>query len=249
MVKPLIICWRFFYFLSNKNHPIDKPNLFGYICSETNYNSGDFKMGFSLLPKEDEYFEFFIQMGAKIEEAANILVEMLEKGKGDYGAYTKRIKDVEHQCDEINHRVTTKLNKSFITPFDREDIYTLSMGLDDICDYIDAGARAIVMYDIGEANKHAKDLARIMQSLSVEISAAVSMLKKPDGINAHFVEIHRLENEADEVYFRALGELFKGATDPIEVIKWKELYEILENATDRGESVANIIESIVLKHN
>lgn len=190
-----------------------------------------------------------MQMGAKIEEASNILVEMLEKGKGDYGTYTKRIKDVEHECDQITHKVTTKLNKSFITPFDREDIYHLSVALDDICDYIDAGARAIVMYDIGEPNQHAKDLARVIQSLAIQISSAVTMLKNPNGIKTHFVEIHRLENEGDEIYFRAIGELFKNASDPIHVIKWKELYEILENATDRCESVANIIESIVLKHN
>ncbi len=206
-------------------------------------------MGFSFLPKEDEYFAFFTQMGAKIEEASNILVEMLEKGKDDYETYTKRIKDVEHECDQITHNVTNKLNKSFITPFDREDIYTLSVALDDICDYIDAGARAIVMYDIGEANEHAKALARVIQSLAAEINLAVSMLKKPDGIKMRFMEVHRLENEADEIYFRALKELFKDASDPIHVIKWKELYEILENATDRCESVANIIESIVLKHN
>jgi len=206
-------------------------------------------MGFSLLPKEDEYFVFFGQMGAKIEEASNILVEMMDHGREDFGAYTKRIKDVEHECDQITHKMTTKLNKSFITPFDREDIYTLSVALDDICDYIDAGARAIMMYNIYEVNDHAKDLAKVIQRLAVQISAAVSMLKNPKEINAHFVEIHRLENEADEIYFRGIGELFKNASDPIHVIKWKELYEILENATDRCESVANIIESIVLKHN
>jgi hypothetical protein len=146
------------------------------------------------------------------------------------------------------HKITTKLNSSFITPFDREDIYTLSVALDDICDYIDAGARAIVMYDIREINTHAKDLARIIQDLAKAINSAASMLKKPNGMNQHFVEIHRLENEADDVYFRATGELFQNETDPIRLIKWKELYEILENATDRCESVANIIESIVLKH-
>jgi uncharacterized protein len=206
-------------------------------------------MGFSLLPKEDEYFTFFTQMGEKIQEASNLLIEMLEHGTAEYEVYTKRIKDVEHQCDTITHNMTTKLNKSFITPFDREDIYHLAVALDDICDYIDAGARAIVMYDIGEANQHTKDLARVIQQLGVQISNAVSMLKKPDSINTHFVEIHRLENEADEIFFRATKELFQDATDPMKVIKWKEIYEILEYATDRCESVANIIESIVLKHN
>lgn len=206
-------------------------------------------MAFSFLPKEDTYFVFFTQMTEKIQEAADILVEMMADPDKNYGAYLKRMKDVEHGCDELTHTITTKLNKSFITPFDREDIYTLSVALDDICDYIDAGARAIVMYGITETNVHSKQLARIIQDLSKAIHGAVSQLKKPHGIAEHFKEIHRLENEADEVYFRAIGELFKDATDPIEVIRWKEVYEILEYATDRCESVANIIESIVLKHN
>lgn len=206
-------------------------------------------MAFSFLPKEDTYFVFFSEMTEKIQEAADILVEMMNDPDRNYGAYLKRMKDVEHACDELAHKLTTKLNKSFITPFDREDIYHLSVALDDICDYIDAGARAMVMYGITEANIHSKQLARIIHDLSKEIHGAILLLKKANGMNQHFMEIHRLENEADEVYFRAIGELFKDTSDPIEVIRWKEVYEILENATDRCESVANIIESIVLKHN
>lgn len=206
-------------------------------------------MGFSLLPKEDEYFTFFAQMGEKIEEGSKLLIQMCEDDISRHDEYTKKIKDVEHQCDEITHKMTTKLNKSFITPFDREDIYHLAVALDDICDYIDAGARAIVMYGIGVPNKHTLDLAKVIQQLGSQISKAVSMLNKPDNINPHFVEIHRLENEADEIYFRAMKELFSNGSDALSVIRWKEIYEILEYATDRCESVANIIESIVLKHN
>lgn len=206
-------------------------------------------MGFSFLPKEDQYFALFSQISERIEEASGVLIEMMNDPNNDFSTYTRRIKDIEHQCDQLTHEITTKLNKSFITPFDREDIYTLSVALDDICDYIDAGARAIVMYDIREFNDHSRTLARIIRDLGFQIKGAVSMLNKPNGINSYFVEIHRLENEADDVYFRAIGALFKDASDPMKVIKWKELYEILENATDRAESVANIIESIVLKHN
>ena len=205
-------------------------------------------MAFSLLPREDVYFDYFSQMAEKIEEAAGILAEMLDGRAKDLGDFKQRIKDVEHACDTIMHQITTKLNKSFITPFDREDIYMLSVALDDICDYIDAGARAVVMYDIREFNDYSRQLARILVNLGREIQAAVRMLAKPENMNKHFVEIHRLENEADEVYFRAMGDLFKEATDAVSVIKWKEFYDILENATDRCESVANIIESIVLKH-
>jgi uncharacterized protein Yka (UPF0111/DUF47 family) len=122
------------------------------------------------------------------------------------------------------------------------------VALDDVCDYIDAGARAIIMYGIKEVSEHARGLAKVIQGLAMEINSAVSMLAKPDGMNQHIVEIHRLENEADDIYFRAIGELFQNQTDAMTVIKWKELYEILENATDRCESVANIVESIILKH-
>ena len=205
-------------------------------------------MGFSLLPREDEYFTLFSQMTAKMQEASNALVEMTQGDSANFEAIAKKIKDAEHGCDAITHEITTKLNKSFITPFDREDIFALSVALDDVIDYIDAGARAILMYDIKEMSDHAKHLAKVIQQLTIEINSAVSMLKKPNNLNQHIVEIHRLENEADDVYFRAIGELFHNANDALTVIKWKELYEILENGTDRCEHVANIIESIMLKH-
>jgi predicted phosphate transport protein (TIGR00153 family) len=206
-------------------------------------------MGFSLLPREDEYFTLFSQVTEKIQEASTALVDMLHDDSAKFEAHAKRIKDAEHACDEITHTITTKLNKSFITPFDREDIFTLIVALDDVCDYVDAGARAIIMYGITEVTDHSKQLAKVIQSQAMEIHTAISMLSKPDGLNQHIVEIHRLENEADDVYFRAIGELFNKTPDPLTVIKWKELYEILENATDRCELVANIIESIILKHN
>lgn len=207
------------------------------------------KMAFSLLPREDEYFALFSQITEKIQEASTALVEMLEDESSNFEKHSWRIKDIEHSCDELTHKITTKLNKSFITPFDREDIYTLSVALDDVCDYIDAAARAILMYNIRDIYEHGKKLAKVIQGQAMEMHSAVLLLKNTDGMNQHIVEIHRLENEADDVYFRAIGELFQKETDSINLIKWKELYEIMENATDRCESVANIIESIVLKHN
>lgn len=206
-------------------------------------------MAFSFLPREDQYFELFKQMAAKLQEAAALLSDMMQGDPEEYDALSKKIKSVEHECDEITHAITTKLNSSFITPFDREDIYTLAVALDDVCDYIDAASRSVVMYDIKSINGKANVLATIIQKLTNEINSAVSMLKKANGMKPHLLEIQRLENDADEAYFLAIGDLFKNSTDPISVIKYKELYEILENATDRCESVGNIIESIVLKHN
>lgn len=205
-------------------------------------------MAFSFLPKEDHYFALFSQMTVKIQEAAGLLVELLQGSDENFDTLSKKIKSVEHECDEITHSVTTKLNKSFITPFDREDIYTLSVALDDVCDYIDAAARAVVMYNIHESDPFAVELAVVLQKQAVEIHGAVSHLKTAKGMEQNLLDIQRLENDADEVYFRAMAALFK-TSDAVKIIKWKELYEILENGTDRCESVGNIIESIVLKHN
>lgn len=205
-------------------------------------------MGFSLLPKETEYFDLFKKIGAKLKEAASILIEMLEGDPKEYDSLSKRIKSVEHECDELAHSVTRKLNTSFITPFDREDIYTLAVGLDDVCDYIDAGARALVMYNITESDQYAIKLAHIIAKSTDAIYSATDHLKKSKGLEPHLLEIQRLENEGDEVYYRAMEQLFSTEKDPIFVIKWKEVYEILENATDKCEAVGNIIESIVLKH-
>ena len=205
-------------------------------------------MAFSLLPREDEYFKLFSQITEKIQDASNALVEMMQESHGNFETYVRRIKDIEHSCDEVTHNLTVKLNKSFITPFDREDIYTLSVALDDVIDYIDAAARAILMYDIREINEHTRGFAKVIQSLAIELHSAISMLERPNGMNQHIVEIHRLENEADDIYFRAIGELFRNQSDAVTLIKFKELYEILENATDRCESVANIVEGIILKH-
>ncbi len=206
-------------------------------------------MSFSFLPKEDQYFELFSQMTEKIKEAASLLVEMLKAPDEEFDSLAKRIKSVEHECDELAHGVTIKLNKSFITPFDREDIYTLSMALDDVCDYIDAASRSIVMYDIHGNDPFAQELGSVIQKLASEVNGAVSFLKEAKGMEQHLLNIQRLENDADEIYFRANAALFKNSTDAVKIVKWKELYDTLENATDKCEYVGNIIESIVLKHN
>ena len=206
-------------------------------------------MAFSLLPKEEQYFTFFIQMAAKIQEGSAILVDMLAAPDDQFDSFSKKIKAVEHECDEIAHNVSIKLNRSFITPFDREDIYTLAMALDDVCDYIDASARSIVMYDIHDIDQHARDLALVLQKQAAEVHNAVSLLHVAKGMEQHLLNIQRLENDADDIYFKAMAELFKNSPDAVKLIKYKELYDMLENATDKCEYVGNIIEAVVLKHN
>jgi uncharacterized protein len=181
-------------------------------------------------------------MTSYIYDAARALVEMLNDKSGSYTDHLK-------QCDDLTHTISTKLNKSFITPFDREDIYLLSGALDDVVDLIDDAARAMVMYDVHESTAHARSFADVIQRMAVQLHEIISMLAKPNGISPRLVELHRLENEGDEIYHTAVAELFRSSTDPLEVIKWKDIYEKLEAAVDRCENVANIIESVIIKHN
>ncbi len=203
---------------------------------------------FNFLPKEEQYFSFFSQMTSHIHDASQLLVEMMNDKSGVYSEHARRIKDVEHACDQLTHTVTTQLNKSFITPFDREDIFMLSGALDDIVDLIDDAARTMVMYDVHESTTHARRFADVLQRMAVQLHEVVSALAKPNGINPRLVEIHRLENEGDDIYHTAIAELFHNANDPLTVIKWKDIYEKLEAAVDRCENVANIIESVIIKN-
>ena len=202
----------------------------------------------NFLPKEEQYFDLFIQMTLYISDAARTLVEMLSDKDADFEEYAQRIKGLEHACDELTHSVSTRLNKSFITPFDREDIYMMSTALDDIVDLIDDAARAIVIFDIHEITDHARRFADVIQRMAVELREIVGTLQRPKSVTPRLVEIHRLENEGDDIYHAAIAELFREAGDPLTVLKWKEIYEKLEAAVDRCENVANIIESVIIKH-
>ncbi|MEO8435657.1 MAG: DUF47 family protein [Pyrinomonadaceae bacterium] len=202
----------------------------------------------NFLPKEDQYFDLFIQMTHYISDAARVLKEMMADKNHDYKEYAQRIKGIEHACDELTHSISTRLNKSFITPFDREDIYMMSTALDDIVDLIDDAARAIIICDIREIKDYAQDFADVIVRMAEQLREIVSTLKKPKNITPRLVEIHRLENEGDDIYHAAIAELFHEEHDPLTVLKWKEVYEKLEAAVDRCENVANIIESVIIKH-
>ena len=202
----------------------------------------------NFLPKEEQYFALFIQMTLYISEAARELKEMLADKNQDFPEYMRRIKGLEHACDELTHSISTRLNKSFITPFDREDIYMMSTALDDIVDLINDAARSIVDYDVREIKDYAQDFADVIVRMAEQLRAIVSTLEKPKNITQRLVEIHRLENEGDDIYHAAIAELFHEERDPLTVLKWKEVYEKLEAAVDRCENVANIIESVVIKH-
>lgn len=202
----------------------------------------------NFLPKEEQYFTLFAQMTVYISEASRELKEMLADKNHEYNEYVRRIKGLEHACDELTHSISTRLNKSFITPFDREDIYLMSSALDDIVDLINDAARAIVDFDIREIKDPAKDFADVLQRMAAQLHEIVGSLQKPKNTTQRLVEIHRLENEGDDLYHAAIAELFREERDPLNVLRWKDVYEKLEAAVDRCENVANIIESVVIKH-
>jgi len=202
----------------------------------------------NFLPKEEQYFDLFVQMTLYICDAARELKDMLADKDHNYQEYSRRIKGLEHACDELTHSISTKLNKSFITPFDREDIYTMSTALDDIVDLIDDAARAIIDFDVQEIKSYAREFAVVIERMAEQLREIIAILKKPKNVTQRLVEIHRLENEGDDIYHAAIAQLFHEEHDPLTVLKWKEIYEKLEAAVDRCENVANIIESVIIKH-
>jgi uncharacterized protein len=203
-----------------------------------------------LLPREESFFDDFERHAQKTVEGCRAFVD-LAQGKVTPGEASPRIKAIESDCDHITHHVVERLHKVFITPLDRNDIFRLISKMDDVMDFVEAAAQRVALYGVNADNKELYDLARTLQAGSERISEAVvgmRNLKHPELILEKCVEINRLENEADVQLRGAIAKLFKEETNPIEVIKWKEIYELLETATDRCEDVANIIEGVVLEN-
>jgi predicted phosphate transport protein (TIGR00153 family) len=202
------------------------------------------------LPREESFFDDFERHAQKTVEGCRTFVDMAE-GKIAAADAGKKIKQVESECDAITHHVVERLHKVFITPIDRNDIFRLISKMDDVMDFVEAAAQRITLYEVKSDNGELYSMARVLLSGSERISEAVAgmrNLKHPDLIMEKCVEINRLENEADVQLRSALAKLFKQEKDPIEVIKWKEIYELVEVATDRCEDVANIIEGVVLEN-
>ncbi len=203
---------------------------------------------FGLIPKDEKFFAMFKEMTFNIIEGAELLKEMLDNF-ADPVQSQLRIKEVEHKGDQQTHEIIKKLNKSFVTPLDREDIYALTAALDDILDLIDASAQRFVMYNVEKPTPESKELAFLILKACQVINRGVSMLGgKFEHISECCVEVNSLENEADRVCREAISRLFDEEKDPIQLIKWKEIYETLERATDKCEDAANILESVVVKN-
>ena len=204
-------------------------------------------MAFRLIPKEEKFFEDFVEMAEQIHRGAILLEQMLAPQQPLWDK-ADEIKEVEHKCDFLTHEVIQRLHKTFVTPLDREDIHTLARSLDDVIDAIDDSAGVLRLYQISVVRPDARDLARIIKASTEQVVSAMKALGKKQGISAAAVEINRLENEADRAHAIALRRLFEEERDAIQIIKWKEVLDFLEAATDRCEDVANVLEGVVVKH-
>lgn len=200
-----------------------------------------------LFKKDEKFFKIFGQMTVYILEAAEILGSMLRNPTADLAPLAAKIKDIEHKGDELTHRVIDELNKTFITPIDREDIHDLSAALDDVLDLIDNTATRIVLFRITEPIRAVPEMCAVLLSQVMEMGAAVSNLQDNDHVVERCIEINRLENLADDVLAHAITDLFKGG-DAITIIKYKDIYQMLEMATDKCEDAANVLSDIAIRH-
>jgi predicted phosphate transport protein (TIGR00153 family) len=204
----------------------------------------------NILPKESRFFDLFRQQAAKAVEGCKAFQAML--ADLDHAVeHQKKIKDLEHEGDVITHRTIELLHKTFLTPFDREDMHRLMSRLDDILDFVEAAAQRVYLYGITSATSPSRELAATVVSAAELVEKAIHALeriKDPQAVLETCVEINRVENEADSILRTAVASLYRDEQDIRLLIKWKEIYDYLETATDRCEDVANIIEGIVLEH-
>ena len=204
-------------------------------------------MAFRLIPREEKFFTDFQALADELKVGSRLLEQMLEP---EHPLWDKadEIKEVEHKCDFLTHGIIQRLNRTFVTPLDREDIHALARSLDDVMDSIDAAATLVRLYRLDTVRFGARELAQIITSSTHQVRLALDALEKHKGILGHAVEINRLENEADRVHQQAVSRLFDDEHDPLTVMKWKEALDFLEDATDRCEDVANVLEGVMVKH-
>ncbi|MDX6305284.1 MAG: phosphate transport system protein [Blastocatellia bacterium] len=204
--------------------------------------------GIGLMPAKEDYLASLGQMTTLVGEAAHTLVEMFGDECGEGDRYAAHIKTIEHACDEVTHSISTRLSRSFITAIDREDIHALSTALDDIVDFIEAIASAVVMYGVQEYTPFMRMFAGVIQQMSAELDLLVPTLDRPKDLGPQLLKLHEFEREGDEIYRAGMAELFRGTQEVPTVIILKDLYENLEATVDRCQHVGDLVERIVIKN-
>jgi len=204
----------------------------------------------NIIPRETKFYDLFEKSAGNLVVAAGKLADLFDNYE-DVEAKVALMKDLEHEGDSITHEIMQSLHRTFVTPIDREDIARLANTMDDVMDFIEAAARTAMLYRIAQPTDRARQLVSIILKVTYRLNEVMPLLRRRDRFKQvleQCVEINRLENEADDVHHAALAELFDNTRDLREIIKWREIYEHMESATDRGEDVANVLEAVVLKH-
>ncbi len=208
-------------------------------------------MRFNLIPHEAKFFDLFEQSASTVVKAAKELKKLVDSWT-DIEATVAMISEIEHEGDTSTHQIMSQLNRTFVTPFDREDIAMLANALDDVIDLIEAAADTMMLYKVKTPGQRAKELADIILQISLAVEQAIPQLrelgKNMPQVLKFCVDINSLENVADKIFRQALTELFTDTTDIVEIIKWREIFQYMESATDKCEDVANVIEGVALKH-
>jgi hypothetical protein len=207
-------------------------------------------MRFSLIPRTGRFNDLFEESAHKLVVASEALADLLEHFE-NVEAKTAHIKDLEHEADNITHEIYRQVHQTFVTPFDREDIAALAQRMDDVMDYVEGASTAIITYGILQPTSAARGLADLIRLQTVQLKTAVAGLRHKSRLKSileQLKEINRLENEADSLFLSSMAELFRGEMSPVDIIKWRDIYDQLELATDSCEQVAHILEAIVLKH-
>lgn len=203
-------------------------------------------MGLRLRPVEGEFYQLFGEFGPHLTKGTALLADMLDPAS-DREAIAESMRNLEHDADETTHAIVRKVNSSFVTPFDREDIYSLATGLDDIMDAMDEAVDLVLLYDVGELPQGVSELVDILRDCATATHEALPRLRNMSMLNDFWVEINRLENKGDRVYRRILARLFDGSFDALEVIKLKDIVMALEEAIDSFEEVAMTVEQLAVK--
>lgn len=200
-----------------------------------------------LIPRDEQFFPMFGELAEKLSQAADLLAQLFADPER-LQELVQKIKDVEHQADVLTHDIIVRIDKSFVTPIDREDIHLLASRLDDVIDLVDGVARRAQMFRIRQYRPQAAELADVLRRGAFSLTEAVQNLQKPKVILQRAGELKKLEEEGDAIYHAAIGALFDDGADALEVIKWKELFDKLEDAVDLCDDVWNVVESIAIKN-
>jgi hypothetical protein len=204
-------------------------------------------MAWNLVPREHKFFDDFYAVTVELRKGAQLLNDLLSTDPPRW-ELADAIKAVEHRCDQLTHDIFQRLNQTFVTPLDREDIHALASSLDDVMDAIDGAAGYVRLYRLEKVRAGARAMAAIILQSTEELHRAMQRLGKRQAVLESVVEINRLENEADHLHSQLMAQLFEEERDPIMIIKWRDVFDYLENASDRCEDVANVLETVVVKY-